>query len=103
MELYWGVGSAEDVYGIEQLILWKNIAPNFNCTLAIDNSELPKLPEGIQMFSGKLANAITNGRKQFNESDAYVAGSPAMMPEISKILMEQGIASEDIHIDSFGL
>ncbi len=103
MELYWGIGSAEDVYGIEQLILWKNKAPNFSCTLAINNDELPKLPEGIQIVSGKLTNAISNERKQFKESDAYVAGSPAMMPEISKILMEQGIAPEDIHIDSFGL
>jgi CDP-4-dehydro-6-deoxyglucose reductase len=103
MELYWGVGSADDVYEIETLTQWKNTAPNFKCILAIDKGELPKLPEGITAFSGKLADVITNNKTQFKESDAYVAGNPSMMPGIMKNLMEQGIASENIHIDSFGL
>jgi NAD(P)H-flavin reductase len=103
MELYWGVGSAEDIYETEELILWKNKAPNFSCTLAIDKGELPKLPEGITVFSGRLADVIANNTKGFQETDAYVAGPPVMMPGIMQTLMDKAILPEFIHIDSFGL
>jgi CDP-4-dehydro-6-deoxyglucose reductase, E3 len=103
MELYWGVGSAEDIYETEALTHWKNIASNFKCTLAIDHGDLPAISEGITIFSGTLAEAISRDKKELKDSDAYVAGNPAMMPGISKTLIEQGMASGDIHIDSFGL
>jgi CDP-4-dehydro-6-deoxyglucose reductase len=103
MELYWGVESAEDIYETEALVHWKNAAPNFNCSLAIDHGDLPTLPEGITAFPGRLADVIATNSKDFQESDAYVAGPPVMMPGIMQTLMDKGISSENIHIDSFGL
>jgi CDP-4-dehydro-6-deoxyglucose reductase len=103
MELYWGVGSTEDVYETETLVHWKNTAPNFHCTLAIDHGDLPTLPEGITAFSGRLADVIANNSKGFQDTDAYVAGPPVMMPGIMQTLMDKGILPEFIHIDSFGL
>ncbi|MCA1759656.1 MAG: hypothetical protein LC658_07785, partial [Bacteroidales bacterium] len=103
MELYWGVGSAEDVYETETLVYWKNTAPNFNCTLAIDHGDLPILPDGIAVFSGRLADVISKNSNGFQEADAYVAGPPVMMPGIMQILMDKSILPEFIHVDSFGL
>jgi CDP-4-dehydro-6-deoxyglucose reductase len=103
MELYWGIGSAEDLYETETLIQWKKILPDFNCTLALDHGDLPTLPEGIHAFSGRLADVIAKNSKDFNGMDAYVAGPPVMMPGIMQTLMDKGITSESIHVDSFGL
>jgi CDP-4-dehydro-6-deoxyglucose reductase len=102
MELYWGIGSAADVYETEALVQWKNAAPNFSCTVAIDKGELPKLPEGIIVFSGELAEVISKSTKDLKDAEAYVAG-PVMMPGIMQTLMDKGIASDHIYIDSFGL
>ncbi len=103
MKLYWGLGSAEDIYEIELLRQWKTEAPNFNCTIAIDKGEFPKLQKGITFFSGKLADAIKNSKMQLVEADAYVAGNPAMMPGIVQTLMDKGIEPDNIKVDSFGL
>ncbi|MBC6491302.1 FAD-binding oxidoreductase [Flavihumibacter stibioxidans] len=103
IELYWGVASAEDLYETETLIRWKNVAPNFNCILAIDHGNLPVLPEGILVYPGRLANVISDNSKGLPETDAYVAGPPVMMPGIMQTLMNKGIGSENIHVDSFGL
>jgi CDP-4-dehydro-6-deoxyglucose reductase len=103
MDLYWGVGSADDVYEINELVRWKNEAPNLNCTLAIDKGILPEMPECIALFSGRLADAILNDAKFLDGADAYVAGNPAMMPGIMKTLIDKGVQPEQIHVDSFGL
>lgn len=103
MELYWGIGTAEDIYDMETLIQWKNSAPNFKCTLAIATGELPKVPQEIIVFSGRLDDVIAKNSTGFKDTDAYVAGPPVMMPGIMQILMEKEIASENIHVDSFGL
>ncbi|MFV8339519.1 FAD-binding oxidoreductase [Flavobacterium sp. LB3P21] len=103
MDLFWGIGTAEDIYDMETLLQWKNSAPNFKCTLAIDKGNLPKLLQAITVFSGRLDDAIKNKNMQYKEFDAYVAGNPAMMPGITSALIEQGMVAEHIHIDSFGL
>lgn len=103
MELYWGVGSADDIYEIEVLFLWKTEAPNLNCTIAIDKGTLPKSQKDFTFFSGRLADAILQSTTKLNEADAYVAGNPAMMPGITNTLIELGMESDNIHIDSFGL
>ncbi|MDZ7719295.1 MAG: FAD-binding oxidoreductase [Balneolaceae bacterium] len=103
MELYWGVGSAEDVFEIETLVNWKDTAPNLNCTLAIDHGDLPVLPDGIAVLSGRLDDVISRNSTGFQEADAYVAGPPVMMPGIMQTLNDKGIQSEFIHVDSFGL
>ena len=103
MDLYWGVGNAEGIYEIEQLVNWKKTAPNFNCSLVIDQGNLPILPEGISVFSGRLGDVISNKSKDFKETDAYVAGPPVMMPDIMQTLMNKGVNSDNITVDSFGL
>jgi CDP-4-dehydro-6-deoxyglucose reductase len=103
MELYWGVASAEDVYETDVLLHWIKTAPNFKCMVAVDHGELTTLPKGIAAFSGRLADVIAMQSQGFKEADAYVAGPPVMMPGIMQILIDRGIQSEHIHVDSFGL
>ncbi|MCH7411653.1 hypothetical protein MM239_19865 [Belliella sp. DSM 111904] len=103
MELYWGLGSANDIYEMDVLSPWITEAPNLNCTIAIDNGELPKMQIGLTYFAGKLADAIRQSKIQLKEADAYIAGSPAMMPGITNTLIELGTVSDDLHIDSFEL
>ncbi|MFN3756854.1 MAG: FAD-binding oxidoreductase [Flavobacterium sp.] len=103
MELFWGVGGADDIYEIEVLSRWKAEATNLNCTIAIDKGELLELAKGITFFSGKLADAIQQSKIKLKEADAYIAGNPTMMPGITNTLIELGMVSDNIHIDSFGL
>lgn len=103
IELYWGMGTAADIYEIDSIVLWNNTNPNFKCTLAVDNGDLPALPKSIIAVSGKLVDVIASKNEVFAETDAYVAGPPVMMPGITQTLLNKGILPENIHIDSFGL
>ncbi|MGD9629371.1 MAG: FAD-binding oxidoreductase [Pyrinomonadaceae bacterium] len=103
LELFWGLGTAADIYETGTLIDWKDKAPQLECTLAIDRGELPQLPSGIRAVSGRLAEVILSSGHQFDETDAYVAGPPIMMPGVMEAIITRGVDAKNIHIDSFGL
>lgn len=103
MELYWGVSRPEDIYGLDEMIGWRKKATNLTCTIAIDKGELPSVEQGINMIIAPLSKVISKRPDRFFNTDAYVAGPPVMMPGIVQTLMDKGIESDNIHMDSFGL
>jgi CDP-4-dehydro-6-deoxyglucose reductase, E3 len=103
MELYWGVSRPEDIYGLDEMTGWIRKANNLTRTIAIDNGELPSVEQGINIIIAPLSEVLDKRPDRFINTDAYVAGPPVMMPGILKTLMDRGIESENIYIDSFGL
>jgi len=61
------------------------------------------LPVGITTVTGSLIDALRTPDLALATRDAYVAGTPAMMPGVEVALENAGIDDEHIHVDSFGM
>ncbi|MEX1192139.1 MAG: FAD-binding oxidoreductase [Brumimicrobium sp.] len=103
MELYWGLARPEDIYGLDEMISWREKAPNLTCTIAIDKGEVSSIEQGINIITEPLSKVISKRQENFLDTDAYVAGPPVMMPSILQTLMDKGVESDNINVDSFGL
>jgi len=104
MLLFWGVGARQDLYEMDVLTAWAQNDTGMRITVAVSHGSLPeRLPERIKAISGDLAQAISSSGTEFFGHDVYVAGPPAMMPNVVEALSGQGVDRDHIRIDSFGL
>lgn len=103
IHLFWGVSVREDLYELDILEKWAKSNANMRITLAISHGALPdKLPEGIEAHSINIVHEINETPSDFTGVDAYVAGSPSMIPPVIDALTLRGALLEHIHVDSFG-
>ncbi|MEX1253239.1 MAG: FAD-binding oxidoreductase [Dehalococcoidia bacterium] len=102
--LFWGVGSAEDLYEVDEISAWAAHDANLHCILAIEHGAVPEaLPTGIRPELGKLADAILTSAESLAGRDVYVAGPPVMMPAVLDALTRLGVQRARVLIDSFGV
>jgi CDP-4-dehydro-6-deoxyglucose reductase len=102
--LFWGVGTAEDLYEIDAIGGWAEQDANFRCVLAVEHGPLPlTLPAQVRARSGNLSQVIEASGEPLAGRDAYVAGPPTMMPVVLSALSQLGVQQDRIRVDSFGV
>jgi len=104
MVLVWGAGDACDFYALDTLEAWHLADTKLRIVLAAHRGfDAYTLPVGITTVTGSLIDALRTPDLALATRDAYVAGPPAMMPDVVAALENTGIDHERIHVDSFGL
>jgi NAD(P)H-flavin reductase len=104
MILFWGAGTREGLYEIDEITDWSRRGDRFSCVLAIERGPLPELQaERFEVVQGSLADAIDRTTAVLPGRDAYLAGPPAMMPAVTAALRNKGLEQRRLTVDSFGL
>jgi CDP-4-dehydro-6-deoxyglucose reductase len=102
--LFWGVGSREDLYEVDEIAQWAARGSNFRCVFAIERGSFSVgLPAGLMAEPGRLADVLGASGLSFAGRDAYVAGPPVMIPAVRRSLSQFGIEQEHTVVDSFGI
>jgi len=102
--LCWGVGSRDDLYEVDEIGHWAENNRNLHCILAVERGPLPEsLPARVTAGSGTVADALDASGHSLAGRDAYVAGPPAMIPSILRVLGRLGVQGDRIFVDSFGV
>jgi len=104
MVLVWGAGDARDFYALSTLEAWNLSDRKLRILLAAERGfEAYAIPVGIATVTGTVIDALHTPALALTGRDAYIAGPPAMMPAVIDSLRHQGIPTEHIAVDSFGL
>jgi CDP-4-dehydro-6-deoxyglucose reductase len=104
MQLFWGMRDMNDCYAVGLIVAWAHQYPNLHIVLAAERGlDAFRIPHGVMMVEGNVADALRQSRLPIAGHDAYVAGPPGMIPFVVDVLHEAGITAQHIVIDSFGL
>ncbi len=104
MILFWGAGTRDGLYEIDEVADWTRRDERFWCVLAVDRGELLDVDAlRVRTVTGSLAAAIAETNTSLAGRDAYIAGPPAMMPAVTAALRTRGMDPQRITVDSFGL
>lgn len=93
--VYFGARAARDLYLVEH---FRNLAAK-NPQVAYHAALSSEAAEGWR--SGFVSDVIAGDHASLAGAKAYVAGPPAMVDAVQRVLAERGVAPRDIHADSF--
>jgi CDP-4-dehydro-6-deoxyglucose reductase len=100
--LFWGAHDSDGFYELDEIDSWIRDNANFKCILATKNLLSNFVaPQRIDVINKSLHEAL-DGDYNLSGYDAYVAGTPLMIPSVIKSLISKGIKHERIKTDSFG-
>jgi CDP-4-dehydro-6-deoxyglucose reductase len=104
MQLFWGLRDLHDCYALERIVAWARQSTNLHIVLAAERGiGALRIPHGVQVMEGNVAQALRQSPLPITGHDAYIAGPPGMIPFVVEVLHEAGITPEHTVIDSFGL
>ncbi len=93
--LIFGVRSEEDLFWQEELEAYRKKYNNFTYTITLSQ---PKNPDS---WTGSFGRVTGHLEGLDADHDFYVCGSPAMVMDVRKILLENKINTKKIHLEAF--
>ena len=96
MCLYFGVRSAQDLYGVAQLMQMADVHANFHPQIVLASGE-----HRSPFRSGLVTNAFGEDWPSLAGWKVYFCGAPAMVDAASLVALQRGVAAADIHADAF--
>jgi ferredoxin-NAD(P)+ reductase (naphthalene dioxygenase ferredoxin-specific) len=96
IHLYFGVRSAQDLYGVDRLMEMAEAHANFHPQIVLASGR-----HSLPFRSGLVTDAFREDWSSLDGWKAYFCGAPPMVDAASLVALERGIAAVDIHADAF--
>lgn len=96
VQVYFGVRSPRDVYGVAWLDELKERLPNLTVHVVVMSAAEPG-----SYRTGVVTDAVKHDWDSLKGWRAYVAGAPAMVDASTILLRQKGLAAEHIYADAF--
>lgn len=105
MVLLWGMRNVTDFYAMDTLRALAKQASNLKLYLVAENTQSDGSTEqqNLHFLRGNVLDALSQNIVTPNQRDIYMAGPPAMLREVNRFLLAQGVNKESLHVDSFGI
>ena len=99
VHLYFGVRSAQDVYGLEALRQLASGWPALQTRVVVAQGPAPA-PHRTGLLPELLATELGDGASCAGWR-AYVSGAPGMVDAVTAVLLSKGLAEHHVHADAF--
>lgn len=96
IQVYFGVRSPQDVYGIQWLDELQEQLPNMSYQTVVATAA-----ESDRYRTGGVIDAVNADLTELSGWRAYVAGAPVLVEAASILLRNKGVESEHIYADAF--
>lgn len=98
MRLHWGLKNEANMFWFDNFGRLTEQYPNF-----VFDPVLSRSGEGWSLCNGHVQDCLKRdfGEKDLSDWQGYVCGNPKMVEEVSVLLGELGMKSEDIHREKF--
>ena len=99
MSLFFGARFATDDYCKNLLLQFKANHPNlslFRCLSQEDSNPAESI------YKGRVTSIIPNEIKDYSDKEFYLCGNPAMVNEVTEILLSKGVSKDFIITEKYG-
>lgn len=98
LHFVWGLAVEKDLFLLDELEKLKKEHPNFSYHIIFSNEEVEGFDKGF--IDAEYLTSI--GAGHFETGEFFVCGPPPMLSAVGKMLAEQNVPKQQIHIDEFG-
>lgn len=102
MVLVWGMRSADQFYGLEDIAALAARAPGLRIVLAAEEGVATDLPERVKLVRGTVVDALAD-ETYVAGRDVYAAGPSALLRALTADLGGRGVDRARLHFDGFGV
>ena len=101
VSLIWGARDASGIYLHKALDKWQRTWPALRIHVAISDAPVQGLQVGWQARQGRVDQVLSGLYPDLRGHVVYACGSPAMVDAVRKAALAAGLASTDLHADTF--
>ena len=99
IELYFGVRSLRDIYGLDSIALLEEQHPQLRVHIVVASGYVEDQASGFR--SGLVTEAIAADFAKLDGFRAYLCGAPPMVEAASLLVRQLGVLPEQIYADAF--
>ena len=95
IKLHWGMHSADQLFWLDYFEELHKNYPNFVYDVTLSHP-----PEGWTLCRGRVTNCLSV-HELMDDAEYYLCGSPAMVADAMKVLVERGVPEARMHHEKF--
>lgn len=97
IHVYFGVRSAQDIYGLVQLRALQTLCPNMSLEVVVATDHV--MSSGYRV--GLITDAIAQDIPDLKGWRAYICGAPPMVEAAAVLVKQRGIQADQVYADAF--